>query len=229
MTKHTPNLAIHPSVREPGDGIWFATPAGYTPIPLDVLLAPPESAASESFRKAWDPFLLSAPDEVTRQHLIANLAAVQRMFLPMRREGTVHCSLGLHRDDTEGGDGSALISMFTVTWTNTSWAPRAVTAARSVVDNESHTNIEYAELPCGPASFSETVRTPTVESGLPQAPLLQCHAYLPHPDGTSLALLLLGTTAVAQRDQYRAILRTIAGTVSFADPFGPGATEEGPE
>jgi hypothetical protein len=147
----------------------------------------------------------------------------------MRREGTVHCSLGLHRDDTEEGDGSALISMFTVTWTNTSWAPRAVTAARSVVDNENHSNIEYSELPCGPASFSETVRAPTVESGLPQVPLLQFHAYLPHPDGTSLALLLLGTTAVAQRDQYRAILRTIAGTVSFVDPFGPGATEEGPE
>lgn len=226
MTTRTSNLAIHPSVREPGDGIWFATPAGFTALPLDALLAPPNAVESAKFREALDPVLSSAPDEASRQRFIATLVAAQRMFYPMRAEGTVHCSLGVHGDDTDNGDGSVLISLFTVTWVDTSWAPRGVTAARAIADAEGLTHIEYTELPGGPASFSETIRTPTAESGFPQEPLLQVHAHLPHPDGKSLALLTMSTPAVARREQYRAILCKVAETVSFEDPFAPGASAE---
>ncbi|WP_405772785.1 hypothetical protein [Streptomyces sp. NBC_01538] len=223
MTTNTPppNLAIHPSAREPGDGIWFAAPAGFTTLPLDALFAPSGSVESGHFQEMLAPVLNSAPDEASRQRFIATLVAAQRMFYPMRTEGTVHCSLGVHSDDTGNGDGNALISLFTVTWVEISWAPRRVTAARAIADAGGHTYIEYIELPSGPASFSETVRTPTVESGFPQEPLLQIHAHLPHPDGKSLALLTLSTSAVAQREQYRAILRKMAETVSFDDPFAP--------
>ncbi|MGW1874579.1 hypothetical protein [Streptomyces sp. NPDC001975] len=137
----------------------------------------------------------------------------------MQTDGTAHCAVGLHRDDAEGGHGTALFSLFTISWVDTSWAPRGVTAARALVTAEGHTHIEYGEVPCGPAAFSETVRMPTAESGLPRKPLLQIHGHLPHPDGTTLALLTLSTTAVSHREQYRAILRQIARTVSFDDPF----------
>lgn len=223
MTTPTGNLAIHPSAREPGDGIWFATPAGFAGLPLDALVAPPGSSESEKFREVLQPVLNSAPDEVSRQQFVATLATAQQMFQKLSAEGTVHCSLGLHNDDTDEGDGGALLSLFTVSWVDTPWAPRGITAARTIVDAEGHTHIEYAELACGPASFSETIRTPTAESGLPRDPLLQLRAHLPHPDGTRLALLTLSTTAVTRREEYRTILRTIAETVSFEDPFTPGA------
>jgi hypothetical protein len=48
---------------------------------------------------------------------------------------------------------------------------------------------------------------------------------LPHPDCKRLVVLTLSTTAVARRDQYRAILHQIAETVSFDDPLVPGTSE----
>ncbi|MFC9679969.1 hypothetical protein [Streptomyces sp. NPDC056948] len=113
--------------------------------------------------------------------------------------------------------------MFTITWVETAWAPRTVTAARAVATAEGHTRIEYVELPSGPATFSETLRRPTLESGLPQQPLLQAHAHIPHPDGRLLAVFTLSTTAVGHRESYRAVLQQIAGLISFEDPFASGA------
>jgi hypothetical protein len=227
MTTPPQQFLLHPSVNEPGEGIWFATPAGFIDLPLEILLAPPNSPEAERSHEALAPLLASAPDEVSRQRFVAQLANVQRMFHTLRSEGTVHCSLGLHRDDTGDGDGGALLSMLTITWVSTARAPRGATAARAVATAEGHTHIEYAELPCGPATFSETVRTASGESGLPQEPLLQIHAYLPHPDGTDLALLTLSTTAVAHREHYRAILRQIANLVSFDDPLALASQDEG--
>ncbi|MFE9606976.1 hypothetical protein [Streptomyces sp. NPDC006012] len=173
-----------------------------------------------------EPLLASAPDDGIRRQFAANLADVLRMFHVLSREGMVHCSLGLHRDDTGQGDGGGvLLSLFTIAWMGTAWGPRGVTAARAVASAEGHTHIDYAELPCGPATFSETVRTPTLESGLPGRPLLQIHAHLPHPDGTSLALLTLSTTAVVLRESYRLVLRQMAELVSFDDPFGQTSRE----
>ncbi|MFE7976412.1 hypothetical protein [Streptomyces shenzhenensis] len=103
---------------------------------------------------------------------------------------------------------------------DTSWAPRGVTAARAVTTAEGHGNVAYDELGCGPVAFSETLRTPTSHSGLPQLPLLQIYAHVPHPDGTSLVLLTLSTTATSHRDTYRTLLRRITERVAFEDPAG---------
>ncbi|MFF4251488.1 hypothetical protein ACFY1L_09790 [Streptomyces sp. NPDC001663] len=226
MTASATNFILHPSLAEEGDGIWFATPAGFTTLPLEALLEPATSPGAAELREALAPILASAPDELSRQSFMANLSAAQRMVNILRVAGTVHCSLGLHRDDTGDGDGGVLLSLFAVGWVATAWAPRGVNAARAVATAEGHTDIEYAELPCGPATFSETVRTPTAESGLPRQPLLQIHANLPHPDGNRLAVLTLSTTAVAHREHYRDILRQIAGMASFEDPFSPVADEQ---
>ncbi|MFE2063531.1 hypothetical protein ACFXDH_14160 [Streptomyces sp. NPDC059467] len=213
------NATPHPSTQASGDGIWFAVPAGFTSLPLETLVTPPGSPEAERLHQNLAPLLDSAPDEVSRQQFTATLSVVRRMLRSVYTEGTVHCAVGLHRDDTEGRDGGPLLSLFTISWVDTAWAPRGVTAARALVTAEGHTHIEYAEVPCGPAAFGETLRMPTVESGFPRKPLLQIYGYLPHPDGTALALLTLGTTAVPQREQYRTILRQIARTVTFDDPF----------
>ncbi|TLS42920.1 hypothetical protein FE633_28405 [Streptomyces montanus] len=227
MTTSPPQFLLHPSVNAPGEGIWFATPAGFTDLPLEALVAPLGAPEAKTSAEALSYLLASAPDEMIRQRFIAQLATAQRMFHALQAEGTVHCSLGLHRDDTGDGDGGALLSLFTITWVGIARSPRGATAARAVATAERHTHVEYAELPCGPATFSETVRTATGESGLPQDPLLQIHAHLPHPDGASLALLTLSTTAVAHREHYRAFLRHIANLVSFESPFGPVSEDEG--
>ncbi|MFE0795633.1 hypothetical protein [Streptomyces mutabilis] len=61
---------------------------------------------------------------------------------------------------------------------------------------------------------------PAANSSVPQLPLLQIHAHLPHPDCKRLAVLTLSTTATARREEYRAILRQVVETVRFEKPLG---------
>ncbi|RZB17233.1 hypothetical protein StrepF001_20940 [Streptomyces sp. F001] len=224
-----PTFLLDDSVNDPEAELWFAEPAGFTTLPLDALLPESGSPAAEQLRTAVAPFLDAAPDEMARQQFIAQFASAQQLMSALREVGTVHCSIGLHRDDVDetGADnGRPLLSFFTLSWRETAVAPRRVTAARAVTGAEGHTHIEYRELPCGPTTFSETIRTPLAESGLPPHPLLQIHAYLPHPDCKRLAVLTLSTTAVARRGEYRAVLHQIAETVSFENPLA--ASEEQP-
>ncbi|MEU5701726.1 hypothetical protein [Streptomyces aurantiacus] len=230
----TPRFTVDDSARDPQADIWFAEPAAFTPLPLDLLLVPPGSPAADELRTAFAPFLEAAPDEVTRQRFVAQVAEAQRLLAALREIGTVHCSIGLHCDDIGDADsdsdsegGQPLFSFLTLSWRDTAVASRAATAARAVASAEGRTHIEYLELPCGPATFSEAVRTPSADSGLPVQALLQVHAYLPHPDCKRLVVLTLTTTAVARREQYRAILRQIAETVSFDNPLAPGEEEPG--
>ncbi|GAA2399264.1 hypothetical protein [Streptomyces coeruleofuscus] len=216
MTSH---VVISESVHDPSCGIWFAVPGGFTELPLNVLLAPPTSAEADRLREALAPLVEAIPDGVTRQQFIAQLASGQQLLRALREVGTVHCSLGVHRDDVEGGRGGFLHSLFTVSWRDIAWSPRSVSAARAVATAEQHSNIEYLDLPSGPASMGETVRTPTPESGLSTTPLLQIYAYLPHPDCKRMAVLMVSTPEVGRREQYREILRHIAELTSFESPL----------
>jgi hypothetical protein len=215
----TPRVIVDNSVNAPDTGIWFAVPGGFTELPIDVLLAPPVSAEADRLRETLAPLVEAIPDDLTRQQFIAQLASGQQLLRALREVGTVHCSLGVHRDDVEGGSGATLHSLFTVSWRDIAWAPRSVSAARAVATNDEHSHIEYLDLPSGPASMGETVRVPMPESGLPPTPLLQIFAYLPHPDCKRMAVLMLNTTAVERREQYREILRQIAELTSFESPL----------
>ncbi|MFE2301096.1 hypothetical protein ACFXAW_23285 [Streptomyces sp. NPDC059445] len=214
-----PHVTVDESAEDPDADIWFAEPAGFTAVPLDALLPEPDSSAADDLRIALAPFLQAAPEEAVRQRFIAQFAQGQRLLGALREAGTVHCSVGLHRDDVDAG-GGPLLSFFTVSWRTTAVAPRAVTAARAVSGLDARANIEYAELPCGPVTFSESVHTPGAVEGLPRTPLVQFRAHLPHPDCRRLAVLTLSTTAVGRCEQYRAILRRIATMTGFE---GPGA------
>ncbi|MER6632470.1 hypothetical protein ABT301_30335 [Streptomyces sp. NPDC000987] len=217
------------SVRDPEASIWFAVPDGFTSLPHDALLPEVGTSAADALRSAVTPFLEAAPSDLIRARFVADYARAQQLLAALCVVGTVHCAVGLHRDDTGGGgtaDSQMLFSFFTITWRDAAVAPRGVTAARAVTSAQGHTGVEYAELPCGPATFSESLLTPPAGSGLPRQALLQIHTHLPHPDCRRLAVLTLSTTAVARRRQYRAILRVIAQTVSFDNPLELGAESE---
>ncbi|MFE9686116.1 hypothetical protein [Streptomyces sp. NPDC006285] len=219
---NSPTFILHDSVEDAEAELWYLEPAGFTALPLDALLPEPGSQAADQLRIAVAPLLDAAPNETVRQQFIAHFASGQQLLGTLREAGTVHCSVGLHRDDVnESGlrNGPPLISFFTISWRDTAVAPRGVTAARAVSGAENHTRIEYLELPCGPAACSETVRVPSAATGLPQDPLVQIHGYIPHPDCKRLVVLTLSTTAVVHRGHYRAILRQIAESVSFDNPF----------
>ncbi|MBQ0965893.1 hypothetical protein KBY91_23125 [Streptomyces sp. RK23] len=211
-------IIAHESLQDPYAELWFAEPAGFVSLPLTALLAAPETPAADRLHAAAAPLLASAPDEMARQQFIALLASGQRMLGALREFGTVHCSVGLHRDDV-GGGAQPLLSLFTITWRDTATAPRAATAARAVTESAGHRHIEYLELSCGPLTISEVLRRPAAGSGLPQFPLLQVHAHLPHPDCKRLIVLTISSTAVARREEYRALLRGIVETVRFEDPM----------
>ncbi|MFB7496968.1 hypothetical protein ACFC09_20180 [Streptomyces sp. NPDC056161] len=215
----TSSVVIDDSVNDPSTGIWFAVPGGFTEIPIDVLLAPPASTEADRLRESLAPLAQAIPDGVTRQQFVAQLASGRQLLGALREVGTVHCSLGVHQDDVGEGSGRTLHSLFTVSWRGIAWSPRSVSAARAVATAEQHAHVEYLELPSGPASMGETVRTPSPESGLPSTPLLQIYAYLPHPDCKRMAVLMLTTSVVERRTQYRAILRQIAQLTSFESPL----------
>lgn len=216
-------FVVEDSARDPNTDIWFAVPPGFKEVPLENIIAPHGSPAAQKMKEAWTTLLDSATDPVLRQQLTARIAQVQQFLVALIEVGTVHCSLGLHRDDANDREVAAeavpLLSLFTIAWRGTAWAPPGVTAARAIATAGGHSGIEYLELPCGPASISETVRQAPAESGLPQEPLLQIHAHLPHPDGKRLALLTLSTTAVTQREDFRGMLQQICGMVSFENPL----------
>lgn len=226
----TPEFILDESVNEPGGDIWFAIPAGFTSIPIDALLNSPESAGADALRTSIEPILEALPEDFARRKFLTQVAVGQQMLASLAEIGTTHCSIGVHHDDVSGGDKgdhgdgggrsvSYLFSLLTLSWRTIAVAAPAVTAARAVAGAEGHTNIEYLELPCGPASFSELVRTPGSDSDPSQTPLLQVFAHLPHPDGTRLVSLTLGTTAVHRRAEYRSLLHHIAENVSFENPL----------
>ncbi|WP_326722758.1 MULTISPECIES: hypothetical protein [unclassified Streptomyces] len=222
------SFTLHESVKDPTAELWFAEPSGFVALPLDAMLPALDSQAANTLRTALAPFLDAARDEAIRQQFIAQFANGQQLLSALCEVGTVHCSIGLHRDDiddTGDNSGQPLLSLFTLSWRDTAVAPRAVTAARAVTSSEGHRRVEYAEFPCGPVTLGETVLTPSAESGLPQAPLLQIHAYVPHPDCKRLVVLTLSTTAVVRREEYRAVLQQIAETVSFESPLESGTSE----
>ncbi|MFE9808095.1 hypothetical protein ACFYRN_05855 [Streptomyces sp. NPDC005227] len=224
MTTPTPLFTILPSAREPGDGVWFATPPGFLDLRLDAFVAPQGSPEARIVAEAVTSALAVAPDDIVRKAFAVQLTDAQQMLRALRSEGTAHCSLGLHRDDSDGAENAPLLSLFTVTWLDAAWAPRRITVGRAASGVEGHTNIEYAELGCGPVTFSEELRTPSRDSGLLQKSLLQLHAYLAHPDGKTLVLLTLSTTALSHRENYRAILRQIATMTSFDSPLTNAAS-----
>ncbi|MEU8792545.1 hypothetical protein [Streptomyces sp. NPDC048643] len=223
-----PTFTVADSAEDPDAEIWFAEPAGFTAVPLAALLPSPDSASAEELRSTLAPLLRAAPDEMARQQFIAQLAQGQQLLKGLSEAGIAHCSIGLHRDDvdeTGPGEGRPLLSFLTVSWMPTAVSPRAVMAARAVSGPNGRTGIEYAELECGPATFSETLRTPRAGCGLPRVPLIQFHAHLPHPDCKRLAVCTLSTTAVARHEQYRAILRQVAATVCFESPLEQRSAE----
>ncbi|MEU1304074.1 MULTISPECIES: hypothetical protein [Streptomyces] len=217
----TTPFIVDDSVGDSRASLWFAAPASFVELPMEAFLVAPDSNESGALFAALIPLVEAIPAGVSRQQLIGQIAGAQQLFLALNEVGTVHCSLGVHRDDAEGGDGRILVSMLTVSWRDIAWSPRAVSAARAVATAEGHTHIEYLELPCGPASISETIRTPADNPRLPREPLLQVCVHLPFPDGKRMAIFVLSTTAVHRREQYRAILQQIAQLVSFENPL-PG-------
>lgn len=219
-----PRFILDESAHNAEADIWFAQPAGFTTIPFRALLNPPDSPGAEALRDALAPILDSVEDGLARQQFLVQLARGQQLLAALAEAHTTRCAIGLHRDDVSSSDdgensGGYLFSLFTLSWRGIATAAPAVTAARAVAGAEGHAHVEYLELPCGPASFSELVRTPDADSGLPQDPLLQIFAHLPHPDGKRLVVLTLGTTAVRRRAEYRSLLHQIAENVSFENPL----------
>ncbi|MFG2653155.1 hypothetical protein [Streptomyces sp. NPDC048436] len=219
-----PGFVLDEAAHNPKADMWFAQPAGFTTIPFRALLNPPGSPEAGALRDALAPMLDSLDDGLARQQFLAHLAQGQQLLALLAEAGTTRCSIGVHRDDVSDSksgesNGGLLFSLFTLSWRDIATAAPAVTAARAIAGAEGHTNIEYLELPCGPASFSELVRAPNAESGLPQDPVLQIFAHLPHPDCKRLVVLTLGTTAVSRRAEYRSLMHQIAENVSFENPL----------
>ncbi len=218
------SLALDDSAMQRGNHIWFALPPGFVEIPFGSLLAEPGSEEARRVIGAVRELLQIVPQE-QHEAFLGQLSQAQGLLALLRKDGTVHCSLGAHGDDK----GGVLQSVFTLTWRETPWTPRRISAVRAATARESASGIEMLDLPCGPGTIAETVvETPASVDPL-QRSLYQATAYLPHPDGKRLAVLALGTTAVEAREHYRDMLRAIAHMVSFDNPLPEELREQIPE
>jgi hypothetical protein len=215
---NTTSYLIDDSARSQDAEIWFALPPGFLALPL-LELAEAASGPAEAARpgEVLLPLLEAIPDPEARQRLLHDFAPVQQMAKAFLESGAIHCSLGLHTDDE--GDGGVLLSLFTVTWQATSWAPRKVIAARAAAGSERAQHIETLDIPCGPASLVQERLTAPPEPWLAQRELLQITAYVPCPDAVRMAVLTLATAAVGHAQHYCALLRDIAQTVTFDNPL----------
>lgn len=214
MTSDT--FVIDPSARMPDADIWFALPVGFVPVPLTELVVADEVLTSpEGQRHRLEALATMLTGPESSGQLLDLLAPVQRLAHVLAYSGVIHCSMGMHRDDA--GDGSLLLSMFTLGWRETAWAPRGVMAARAAAGTADASHVEALDLPCGPATLVEIRANPQV-AGTPQE-LLQVVAYVPFPDAHKLAILTLSTTAVHCSDHYRDLLRETARLVTFENPL----------
>ncbi|MGW3446953.1 hypothetical protein [Streptomyces sp. NPDC001076] len=199
------SYVIDDSARNVDADIWFALPPGFVPLPLRELM----TAERE-------------PAEVAEPSAV--LGPVHRLTRLLLEAGTVHCCLGLHADDD--GDAGPLLSLFTLAWRDTEWAPRSVIAARAAAGAEYAEHIEMLDLPCGSAALVQTRMTAPAELdlGAPCA-LVQATLYVPCPDGRRVAVLSLATASVTRARHYRALLKDIASTVSFENPLPKAADD----
>ncbi|MER7477023.1 hypothetical protein ABTX60_05085 [Streptomyces sp. NPDC126510] len=215
---------IDDSARSRDAEVWFALPPGFLALPL-LDLAEAASGPAEGARpgNVLLPLLEGISDPEDRQEILLDFAPVQQMAKAFLESGAIHCSLGLHVDDE--GDGGLLLSLFTVTWRATNWAPRNVIATRAAAGNERAERIESLALSCGPASLVQERLTAPSESGLVGRDLIQITAYVPCPDAARVTALTLATAAVGRAQHYCALLRDIAQTVTFDNPL-PDVSDE---
>jgi hypothetical protein len=82
-----PRLAVADSAKDPDADLWFAEPAGFTVVPLEALLPPPDSPAVDNPRSALAPILAAAPDDMSRQQFIAQFAQGQQLLGALREVG----------------------------------------------------------------------------------------------------------------------------------------------
>ncbi|MBY8344804.1 hypothetical protein LXH13_25530 [Streptomyces spinosirectus] len=210
------------SAQLPGTDIWFALPAGFSPIPMGELQSSGIDAGTPDGDAVLSSLLATAGGPTEQQQLEAMCAPVRRMMLALAATGVIQCSVGLHTDDE--GDGRLLLSLFTLAWRRLPWSPRSIMAARIAASAENAVHLEMLELPCGPGSLVET-HVAASDARLGER-LLQVSAYVPYPDGERLAILNLATPAVEHADHYRALLREIAYLVSFDNPLSPESDKE---
>ncbi|MFF0005936.1 hypothetical protein ACFYQT_21175 [Streptomyces tibetensis] len=209
-------FVIDPSARMPDADIWFALPAGFMPVPLSDFAEVEEVPAGAAHQEhSLEALATTLTDSGNTQQISELLAPVRRLAHVLAYSCVIHCSVGTHRDDE--GDGSLLLSLFTIGWQETSWAPRGVMAARAAAAMTDASHVETLELPCGPASLVEIRTSPHV--GDARQELLQVVAYVPFPDARKLAILTLSTTAVHRADHYRNLLRESARLVTFENPL----------
>ncbi|MGY5049801.1 hypothetical protein ACWDE0_29945 [Streptomyces sp. 900105755] len=199
---------IDASARSVDADIWYALPPGFVPLPLRELATAGREPAEAA---GWS----------------AEHGPVLRLAQLLLGAGTVHCCLGLHADDE--ADAGPLLSLFTLAWRATGWAPRSVLAARAAVGAESAEHIEMLDLPCGSATLVQTRTTAPAEMRLTTpCELLQATVYVPCPDGRRVAVLSLATASVPRARHYRALLKGIARTVTFENPL-PDAADDVPD
>jgi hypothetical protein len=210
-------FAVDDSATRPRCDLWFALPPGFVDIPYTALLAEPDTDQAHQLRDAVHALLELMPQD-KHEAFLASLAEAQVMSELLRREGTVHCSMGLH----EGDDGVLLHSVFTIMWLHTPWTPPKLGAAKAALARESAA-VELADLPCGPAAITESL----VEAEGRQ--LFQLTGYLPHPDGRRIAVLTLSTTALSAAGHYRDILSGLVRMVSFDNPLPQQLRDQIPE
>ncbi|MCW2870350.1 hypothetical protein [Actinacidiphila oryziradicis] len=211
-------FAVDDSATRPGCDLWFALPPGFVDIPYTALLAEPDTDQAHQLLDAVHTLLELVPQD-KHEAFLAGLAEAQVMSELLRRQGTVHCSMGLH----EGDDGALLHSVLTIMWLHTPWTPPKLGAAKAALALESADTLELADLPCGPAAITESL----VEAEGQQ--LFRLTGYLPHPDGRRIAVLTLSTTAVSAAGHYRDILSGLVRMVSFDNPLPQQLRDRIPE
>ncbi|MDQ1038022.1 hypothetical protein QFZ75_004438 [Streptomyces sp. V3I8] len=221
--------------------VWFLVPEGFFALPL--ALEPEERAErarsfvrelySRGDERVWDP---ATPYFAAMAELMGNTGlsyAALGLFSTSEEEQTSSGTGEIARHDLSVGAAQCAFTLAAIPTdqadTDTDVATQGILATLS---KDPYNEVEWLDLPCGPAASCTTWRQFTINKDFSASGdttdlvTAQIQVYVPFPTGAFTAVFTLFTASVDHWAQFVELMGAVLKTVSFAEP--PEALTETP-
>lgn len=199
--------------------LWIDMPTGYFPLPLDDVDGKLERAG-EFLREL-------APPTDTAEMLDPLLSTLRLLLQGLSDNDTLYCGVGRHRSAVDDSEISSTL-VVSLQRTEGTGDPRKLLGemARRQADAGWTGEAGIHDVLERPVLFCEGVRELPAfwaddTSEAATAPVFSLQALVPQEDGSQLASIELATADVDHGPEYRAMMVTLAASVSFEQPTEP--------
>ena len=198
--------------------VWLSIPDGYTPLPLDNI--PATLTATEQLVNE----LGTVGQREASRFVLGSLTV---MLETLAERSAVYCGVGRHLSAI---NGQPITSSLVVTLLEFPGRRNPRLVLRGLLQAKKDANEsgqpDLVDLPNGPAAFVERIRmlpTPPIPgqdvlAPDTESPVWQLEAFVPSPEGDTLATIAVSTPFADDGPQYRSMVVGIAAGVGFRPP-----------